>query len=146
MFYTVDKITCIDCVTFGGPPVSRPAILRPTTKAKLFISFINEGDPAPLAQESYMRSLVEAWTRPVTTEEWAIPPPFYIPSGDQVVLRGETDENDELKRILPLRVDPKELEAVVFGDIAMHSMSHYVKRIQMILQQPQSPQNPFEDQ
>jgi len=93
-----------------------------------------------------MRSLVEAWTQPVTKEEWVIPPPFYIPSGDQVVLRGETDENDELNRVLPLRVDPKELEAVVFGDIVMHSMSHYVKRIQMILQQPQSPQNPFEDQ
>jgi len=136
---------CIDCVTFGGPPISKPAILRPTTKSSLFISFVNEGDPVPLAQEDYMRSLVKAWTQPFTGGEWVVPPPFYLPSGDQVVLRGETDETGELKKVFPLHVDPTALEAVVFGDIVMHSMSIYVERIQMILKQQQSPENPFED-
>jgi hypothetical protein len=70
----------------------------------LFVSFINEGDPITLAQESYVQSLIQAWTQPVASKEWAVPPPFYIPSGDQVVLRCKIDGNGDIKTVVPLHV------------------------------------------
>jgi hypothetical protein len=135
----------VDCVTFGGPPISKPPISRPSTKMSLFISFINEGDPIALAQEKYMQSLVRAWTRPVESTEWAVPQPFYVPSGGQVVLRCEIDEHGDYKTVVPLHVDLVALETVVFGDLVMHSMSIYQDRIRKILQQDPTPENPFQD-
>ncbi|KAH8635262.1 alpha/beta-hydrolase [Alternaria alternata] len=133
------------CITFGGPPVSNYPITFPSKKASLFMSFINEGDPVPLAQEEYMHSLVQAYTQPVTKTEWEVPRPFYLPSGDQVVLRYETHESGGAGRVVMLRVGCATLEGVLFGDIVMHSMSIYKDRIQKILEQLALSQDPFED-
>jgi hypothetical protein len=99
------------------------------------MSFINEGDPVPLAQEEYMHSLVQAYTQPVTKTEWEVPRPFYLPSGNQVVLRCESHQSGDVERVVTLRVECAALEGLLFGDIVMHSMSIYKDRIQKILGQ-----------
>lgn len=111
----------------------------------MFVSFINEGDPAALAQQSYMRSLIEAWTKPITNDNWPIPSPYYVPSGDQVALRCEVDENGNVEAVSALLVDVETLGTVLFGDLAMHSMSIYESRIHRILDQASIPRNPFQD-
>jgi hypothetical protein len=111
----------------------------------LFISFINEGDLVALAQDEYMQSLVQAWMGPVKDTPWVIPTPLYISSGDLVVLRCENDENGEIKTISPLRVNNSILQTVLFGDPVMHSMTMYEDRVQRILKQNSTPQNPFQD-
>jgi hypothetical protein len=111
----------------------------------LFVSFINEGDPIALAQESYVQSLIQAWTQPVASKEWAVPPPFYIPSGDQVVLRCKIDGNGDIKTVVPLHVGLATLKTVLFGDLVMHSMSIYEDRIRKIMEQAATLQDPFQD-
>jgi hypothetical protein len=111
----------------------------------LFISFVNEGDPVALAQDEYVQSLVRAWIGAFENPLWKVPPPLYIPSGELVVLRCENDEDGDIKTILPLRVDSSILQTVLFGDPVMHSMTMYEDRVQRILKQNSTPQNPFQD-
>lgn len=146
----------IDCVTFGGPPIVTQPIARPLTMVSLFLSFVNEGDPIALAQESYIDSLIRAWTQPVelitdpTTGViinpiWKLPTQFYIPSGDQVVLRCDIDEDGRIEQVSPLHVDVTALEKVLFGDLVMHSMSIYNDRIGKTLRQFLISDDPFHD-
>jgi hypothetical protein len=111
----------------------------------LFVSLINKGDPIALSQESCVQILCQAWTQPVASKEWAVPPPFYIPSEDQVVLRCEIDENGDIKTVVPLHVGLATLKTVLFRDLVMHSMSIYEDRTRKIKEQAVTLQDPFQD-
>lgn len=57
----------IHCLTFGTPPISLLPLTKPPTfryKKSLFMSFINEGDPVPRADKSYVRSLLNLYASP----------------------------------------------------------------------------------
>jgi hypothetical protein len=134
-----NRITNIDCVTFGGPPISNTSIPRPSSKSAMFLSFMNEGDPVVLAQKDYIHYLVQAWVQP-TPPVGPIPKPVYLPSGTQVALRSGPMEDDNCKNISASLVDIDILGSVLFGDPAMHSMTLYNEGIQAL-----RPQDPFQD-
>jgi hypothetical protein len=57
----------VHCVTFGAPPISLLPLQKPEGRAyakSLFFSFINEGDPVPRADRTYVLSLLELYARP----------------------------------------------------------------------------------
>ncbi|KAL6716942.1 hypothetical protein ACLMJK_004854 [Lecanora helva] len=57
----------IHCLTFGTPPISLLPLTKPSTlrhKKSLFMSIINEGDPVPRADKSYIRSLLNLYASP----------------------------------------------------------------------------------
>ncbi|KAK2784340.1 hypothetical protein FQN53_008569 [Emmonsiellopsis sp. PD_33] len=57
----------VHCITFGAPPVTLLPLQKPVGERFqkwLFFSFINEGDPVPRADKSYVRSLVDLYISP----------------------------------------------------------------------------------
>lgn len=62
----------IHCLTFGTPPVSLLPLTKPSEprlKKSLFLSFVNEGDPVPRADKSYIRSLLSLYASPAPGEQ-----------------------------------------------------------------------------
>ena len=57
----------IHCVTFGAPPVSLLPLAKPPNpllRKSLFLAFVNEGDPVPRADKTYVRSLLDLYSTP----------------------------------------------------------------------------------
>ncbi|CAE7188715.1 hypothetical protein P3342_008988 [Pyrenophora teres f. teres] len=60
----------VHCITFGAPPVSLYPLKKPEDKRhrkSLFYAFINEGDPIPRADKSFLRSLLKLYATPAPT-------------------------------------------------------------------------------
>lgn len=74
----------VHCITFGAPPVSLRPLQKPEDKRhrkSLFYSFINEGDPIPRADKSFLRSLLKLYATPAppTTSSINLPQPPPVP-------------------------------------------------------------------
>jgi hypothetical protein len=60
----------VHCITFGAPPISLRALQKPDDKRhrkSLFFAFVNEGDPIPRADKTFVKSLIKLYTSPVPT-------------------------------------------------------------------------------
>ncbi|KAK1145503.1 hypothetical protein N8T08_004061 [Aspergillus melleus] len=133
----------VHCVTFGAPPVSlRP--LAPFDPSSIFFSVVNEGDPVPRADKTYVSSLMNLYMSPAPISRlygkhrpskpalWRIPPATLSVAGQVIVLR-KRDANGTYA----LAVEPVEacmtndavLRQAVFGDPLMHMMDLYARRI-----------------
>jgi hypothetical protein len=58
----------VHCITFGAPPISLRALQKPEDKRhrkSLFFAFVNEGDPVPRADKTFVKSLVKLYATPV---------------------------------------------------------------------------------
>lgn len=58
----------VHCITFGAPPISLRALQKPSDarhRKSLFFAFVNEGDPVPRADKTYVKSLIKLYTSPV---------------------------------------------------------------------------------
>jgi hypothetical protein len=58
----------VHCITFGAPPISLRALQKPEDKRhrkSLFFAFINEGDPVPRADKTFVKSLLKLYATPV---------------------------------------------------------------------------------
>jgi hypothetical protein len=54
----------VHCITFGAPPISLRALEKPEDKRhrkSLFFAFINEGDPIPRADKTFIKSLLKLY-------------------------------------------------------------------------------------
>jgi len=57
----------VHCITFGAPPISLRALQKPDDRRhrkSLFFSFINEGDPVPRADRTFIKSLLKLYASP----------------------------------------------------------------------------------
>lgn len=134
----------VHCVTFGAPPVS----LRPSYSpdpSSIFFSIVNEGDPVPRADKTYVSSLMNLYMSPAPISRlygrrrhsnkpavWRIPPASLSVAGQVIVLRKHVHD--------PANPDPPEhveacmttdavLRQAVFGDPLMHMMDLYARRV-----------------
>jgi hypothetical protein len=58
----------VHCITFGAPPISLRALQKPSDvrhRKSLFFAFVNEGDPVPRADKTFVKSLIKLYTSPV---------------------------------------------------------------------------------
>lgn len=97
----------VHCVTFGAPPISVRPLQKPSASAyqkSIFFAFVNEGDPVPRADKSYVLSLLELYvsTAPAGSDgahrqaveaiRWRVPPPTLSLAGRLVLLRVAVEE------------------------------------------------------
>ncbi|KAL9615894.1 MAG: hypothetical protein Q9160_009180, partial [Pyrenula sp. 1 TL-2023] len=130
----------IHCVTFGAPPVASKPIAEIRGNATNFFAIINEGDPVPLAQEEYIKSLLSIYVLSKEAFENAYPdPPGYIVptpklrvSGPCLVLRDVDPDDPDETAIAAVDVEAKHLESRMFGNFLLHSLSIYIKRIEQL--------------
>lgn len=122
----------VDCITFAGPPIAHPPI--PCPPGSLFLAFVNEGDPVPLAQTKYVESLLEAYARPPPAEavNWELPDPFYSFSGTCLLLRDTAPDEADVLDIRAFTVEPAVLNKALFGNLVLHGMAEYRDRVIML--------------
>lgn len=151
------QFTSVNCVTFGAPPLSLTPLSERDHGSGLFLSFVNEGDPVSrLSNAAYVKSLARLMTTstgatvappakvvyrsrgsavvrqlpaapPVPWEElplWPTPPPSLTNAGNVVLLRDNKDGN-----AVALRVTAEDLQEVIFGDLAQHTLAMYLRRV-----------------
>jgi hypothetical protein len=149
----------INCITFGAPPISLTPLPRRAHNPGVFLAFANEGDPVlRLSNAAYVKSLVKLMTAsaPPTVAAapvvkvvrgsrgtrvikqtlaapatpwaelpvWPTPPAPLSNAGDVVLLRDR--ENGGAEASL---VTTEELEDVIFGDLAQHTVDMYMRRV-----------------
>lgn len=122
----------IDCITFGGPPVSVPPLPELVDKGGgLFLNIVNEGDPIILAQPEYINNLLKAYVSPpsATAGTWEIPAPTYLASGRQILLRDTVEDGSDLEYTEAFCVDHSQMGLVIFGNPMRHSMTLYLNRV-----------------
>ncbi|KAL8365200.1 hypothetical protein RB595_004146 [Gaeumannomyces hyphopodioides] len=127
----------VHCIVFGAPPVATSPILQPQSPAfrsSLFLNMVNERDPIALAQQEYIHLLLECFVKAqgsneASNAELQVPKPILRLSGTCVVLRDvcEKIEHTEWRAAV---VKPEVLEGKLFGDVTMHHVDNYVKRIE----------------
>ncbi|KAI9037508.1 lipase family protein [Aspergillus affinis] len=134
----------VHCVTFGAPPVSlRP--LAPFDPSSIFFSVVNEGDPVPRADKTYVSSLMNLYMSPAPISRlygrhrpskpalWRIPPATLSVAGQVIVLR-KRDATGTYSAVPAESVEAcmttdAVLRQAVFGDPLMHMMDLYARRI-----------------
>ncbi|KAL4741116.1 Alpha/Beta hydrolase protein [Aspergillus similis] len=131
------RFVTIDCIVFGSPPVSRPA-LTAYGPSSTFLSIINEGDPVPRLDKDFIESLLTIYLSPMPTlpVTWDLPPMLLDNAGTILLLKdGEqglcavSDDIDQ-KRIRNV------LETTVSGNPRAHKMDMYLWKLGLI-------KNPF---
>lgn len=99
--------------------------------SSLFISVINEGDPVPRIDKSYLHALVDLYAQPITegTEQlWSAPPSTIFNAGTLIVLRIEDEEQPELD-VHAYRIQPQDMQGLLAVRLQMHKMRHYVEMV-----------------
>ncbi|KAF2819302.1 alpha/beta-hydrolase [Ophiobolus disseminans] len=135
----------VHCITFGAPPISLRALQKPDDKRhrkSLFYAFINEGDPIPRADKTFVKSLLKLYASPAPTASavastvagiastcapaWPIPPCTLSPAGRLIILRPRAGKGV----VEAVTVDGETLRKVVYGDPLKHQMRMYRVRIE----------------
>lgn len=136
----------VHCVTFGAPPVSLRPLQLPSWNSlspnrSMFFAFINEGDPVPRAEKSYIVSLLDLYSSPASKVQgrrkpvkWRVPRATLSAAGRLVVLRKKQTRNPFIYALSRPEVEAciitqEQLRGVVFGDPLMHTMDLYARRI-----------------
>ncbi|EFQ99547.1 hypothetical protein MGYG_02560 [Nannizzia gypsea CBS 118893] len=157
LIYLRDRFKRIHCFTFGSPPVSLLPINKPSDPryAKwLFYTFVNEGDPlykspVPSINGSRSRSSTtnskpsklgflkdrrESYDRPDFEQQvsWPIPSPTLTLPGCLIVLRGDRTNPRDKDVVEAYLTSNDQMAGVVFGDVMMHMMTLYERRIQLL--------------
>lgn len=150
----------IHCVTFGTPPVSLLPLQNPPGKAyqrNVFMAFANEGDVVVRADRSYMSTVVRIIAAPTPLPppksskskprlktsskqaaegngyrppRWNVPPSTLSNAGRLVLLREKP--GDKRHSIEAVQVTDEDLRDVIFGDLAMHKIELYKRRIDQL--------------
>ncbi|OZJ04123.1 hypothetical protein BZG36_02822 [Bifiguratus adelaidae] len=128
----------VHCITFGAPPLASVHIPHgqpPLHKPGAFLSFINEGDPVPLAQEEYIKALIDVYVlsnddlKKRYSQGYHVPPPRLRVSGTCVVLR-DVDPHDAEQMALQACITNSEVvEKKLFGNPYVHPMKVYLERV-----------------
>ncbi|KAL4994679.1 Alpha/Beta hydrolase protein [Aspergillus recurvatus] len=127
------SFTTIDCIVFGSPPVSKPA-LTAYGPSSTFLSIINEGDPVPRMDKDFIESLLIIYLSPmpVSSVTWSLPPMLLNNAGTILLFKdGEqglcavSEDNDQTK----IR---NVLETTVSGNPRSHKMDMYLWKLGLI--------------
>lgn len=100
------------------------------------MNIINEGDPVPLSQESYVRSLLELYALSEDDLEERYPKGFCVPepafrmSGCCVVLQDVEPDNVAATGWQALTAQADVVEKKLFGNPLVHNMGHYLERVE----------------
>ncbi|KAI1971052.1 hypothetical protein LOZ55_006330 [Ophidiomyces ophidiicola] len=155
-----DRIHCISfgAPPVSSQPLHKPTAR--SFENCLFFSIANEGDPVTLAERSYIHSLINLYRSPIpairtnnfvlrklkifssrdqeksninksTSGSWCKPTPTLSLPGRLVLLRGSTSKSGKETAQAHLTTN-EELASVVFGDVKMHSMTLYQKRVEIL--------------
>lgn len=141
-------------------PLDKPA--NPKFNKWLFYTFINEGDPIARAEKPYIRSLINLYKTPApqtpssginlpmkfsllggkdrrqaekaksSTAVWKTPAPNLMLAGCLILLRGSKDNPKDKNYAEACLIRNEDLTGVVFGDVMMHMMSLYERRLEML--------------
>ncbi|KAK5053075.1 hypothetical protein LTR84_002049 [Exophiala bonariae] len=133
----------VSCITFGCPPVASKPI--PPAGSGEFIAVINDDDPVPLAQEAYIKTLIDVYTldkksfneKHKPNSGAAIhPEPALRVSGDCIVLKDvDPDAEDDTSGYEALEVPSEDIEKSLFGNPLAHMMDEYLRRLAAIASQ-----------
>ncbi|WEW57001.1 hypothetical protein PRK78_002460 [Emydomyces testavorans] len=158
--HSFSRIHCITfgAPPVSTPPLNKPSDKE--FQNWLFFSILNEGDPVTLAERGYIRSLIDLYHTPPpavrpttflsrkfaffnykdrkkfdkrksTTAVWSRPPPGLSLPGRLIVLRG-SEGKDGKQYAAAYLTRNEELAGVVFGDVMMHSMTLYQRRVEIL--------------
>ncbi|KAF2033544.1 alpha/beta-hydrolase [Setomelanomma holmii] len=123
--------TKISCVTFAAPPVvSRnlnPGTLPPDST---FLFIINENDPVPRADRSYIMSFADLYAAykadAAALNEWRPPVPrLHVPGDSKIVILRPRQQCEEM-RVNAHGIEIDEFEKTVALDAEAHKMAWYL--------------------
>lgn len=129
------------CIVFGAPPITTIPIPRPKSAPFAlgkFLSVVNEEDPVPLLQASYLPAMIEVFVLSPKQlaakypDGFTVPDPVFHVSGPCVVLR-DIKRSDMNKTVLDaVEIRGETLERKLFGNIAAHRKEEYLNRCKML--------------
>ncbi|KAL2840683.1 Alpha/Beta hydrolase protein [Aspergillus pseudoustus] len=127
------KFASVDCIVFGAPPVSNPA-LDPPGEGSTFLSIINEGDPVPRMDKDYIESLLMIYIcpEPRAALTWELPQ-MLLNNGGTALFMKDGEENlcavaDDVGQKKIRRV----LETTIFGNPRAHKMDMYLWKLGLV--------------
>ena len=133
------ELTRIHCITFGCPPVATKSVAKlastPVHSTGMFFNVINEGDPVPLVQVAYVKSLLDVYTLSDTDFKERYPDGFRLPepefkvSGQCIVLQDPHTSGEGTGDWRAVAVACDVMERKLFGNPIHHLMRHYLTRV-----------------
>lgn len=94
----------------------------------LFLNIINEGDPVPLCQEDYIKSLLDIYVKDpeeLVAEGFRVPAAKYRVSGQCIVLQDSDPDDTDAVGWKAVVVDGTQMESKLFGNPFLHQMKYY---------------------
>jgi len=126
--------TKISCLTFAAPPiVSRTQTPVTIPETSTFLSCINENDPVPRADKTYIMSFAELYatykTRAETLSSWLPPvPKLHIPEESTLVVLRPKQVSDQLEVGLH-ELGVEQFEKTLALDAEAHKMDWYLEEL-----------------
>ena len=126
----------VDCITFGTPAITYPAlkgtrdphqIVLGRSKPGLILSYINEGDIVALERWGYIGPLLERMRNPQSRTP--IPPHESLEFSGDIILLTDPTKCDKL-RSEACEPDYEKLKQTLFVDPLAHRLDEYVKRLE----------------
>lgn len=114
-------------------PITRPE--SAVFQGGLFLNIINEGDPVPLCQQDYIKSLLDVYVLSNEELENRYPQGFRVPaakyrvSGQCVVLQDVDAADLDAVNWKAVVIDGAQIEKKLFGNPFLHQMRHYIDGI-----------------
>ncbi|KAJ8130837.1 hypothetical protein O1611_g2788 [Lasiodiplodia mahajangana] len=152
--------TAVSCITFGSPPVARPALDKDNTafnrmtEQSQVLNIVNEYDMVSRLDKEYVRSLIQLFNSeapntkedPYTTDEdpgrtWPLPPPELQHIGSIVALKTELP-NLPLNGMKPYEVNtrvtawsvaPESISDLIFCKLQVHKRKYYREKIEQLV-------------
>ncbi|KAL5341130.1 Alpha/Beta hydrolase protein [Aspergillus crustosus] len=127
------RFTSINCITFGSPPVSSPA-LDSHGDISTFLSIINEGDPVPRMDKDYIESLLIVYLSPMPAvgTTWDLPNMLLEPAGTVLYLKDGVEGLSTVKNDAEQKEVKKVLKTTIFGNPRAHKMDLYLWKLGLV--------------
>ncbi|KAK3935139.1 hypothetical protein QBC46DRAFT_56486 [Diplogelasinospora grovesii] len=131
----------VHCIVFGAPPITTIPIQTPSRdpfQSGLFLSIINEGDPVPLAQEGYVKALLQVFVLSAKDLEkqypdgFRVPDPVFRASGTCVVLRDSDASDVKASGWIAVKIQEQMLHRKLFGNVSVHKWKQYLERCESL--------------
>ncbi|KAL4966072.1 lipase family protein [Aspergillus stella-maris] len=127
------KFPSINCIVFGSPPVSTPA-LGTSNGASTFLSIINEGDPVPRMDKAYIGTLLIIYVSPMpgSSDAKELPAMTLENAGRVLLLK------DHVQGLSSVVDDPDQkkvkgvLQTTIFGNPRAHKMDMYLWKLGIV--------------
>lgn len=128
----LERFAANHCLTFGSPPITSPSI-PPFSPLSTFISFVNEDDPIPKCDGTYVNSLLKLWVSPMPSREmeWQLPKPILENAGFVVGIP-RTGAGEETIFVAIGETGEDGLKGRVFGDAKAHKMDLYLRKVRIV--------------